>query len=166
MIKSYENNEPNIKDAVFVASSADIIGKVTLGENSNIWYNCVLRGDENYIKIGKYTNIQDGSVVHIAKDFPTIVGDYVTVGHKALIHACTVGNNSLIGMGAIILNGAKIGSNTIIGAGSLVPPNKEIPDGVLAFGNPIKVIRDLTDEEKENLVKSALDYVEFAKKHN
>lgn len=166
MVKSYENNEPNIKDAIFVASSADIIGKVTLGENSNIWYNCVLRGDENYIHIGKYTNIQDGSVVHIAKDFPTIVGDYVTVGHKALIHACTVGNNSLIGMGAIILNGAKIGSNTIIGAGSLVPPNKEIPDGVLAFGNPIKIIRNLTNEEKEKLVKSALDYVEFAKKHN
>ena len=165
MIKEYIKEKPNIPSSCFVAHSADIIGKVKLGENTNIWYNCVLRGDENEILIGENTNIQDGTVVHISKDNNTVIGNYVTVGHKAIIHACKIGNYSLIGMGAIILDGSEIGDYTLIGAGSLVPPGKIIPSGVLAFGNPIKIIRELTEDEKKDLQKSAIDYVQYAQKH-
>ncbi|MGL5347840.1 MAG: gamma carbonic anhydrase family protein [Peptostreptococcaceae bacterium] len=162
MIKGYQGIEPTIDETVFVAESADIIGKVTIGKNSNIWYNTVLRADVNTITIGENTNIQDGSVVHIADKFPTVIGDNVTVGHKALVHGCKVGNNTLIGMGAIVLDGAEIGDYTLLGAGSLVPPGKKIPSGVLALGSPAKVIRELTEEEKQNLVESALKYVKVA----
>lgn len=165
MIKGYDGAYPEIADSCFIAESADVIGKVKMGENTNIWYNCVLRGDENEIEIGSNTNIQDGTVVHIDKDFKTEIGNYVTIGHKALIHACKIGNYSLVGMGSIVLNGAEIGDYTLIGAGSLVPPGKKIPSGVLAFGSPVKIIRELTEEEKKSLEKSAVDYVEFARKH-
>ncbi|SHJ87627.1 gamma carbonic anhydrase family protein [Tepidibacter formicigenes] len=165
MIKEYDGKKPQIHDSCFIAYSADVIGKVKMGENTNIWYNCVLRGDENEIIIGSNTNIQDGTVVHISKENKTEIGNYVTIGHKATIHACKIGNYSLMGMGAIILDGAEIGDYTLIGAGSLVPPNKKIPSGVLAYGNPIKIIRELTEEEKKSLEKSAIDYVEYAKKH-
>ncbi|SHH14149.1 gamma carbonic anhydrase family protein [Tepidibacter thalassicus] len=165
MIKEYEGKKPQIPDSCFIAHSADVIGNVKMGENTNIWYNCVLRGDENEIIIGNNTNIQDGTVVHISKDNKTEIGNYVTIGHKATIHACKIGNYSLMGMGAIILDGAEIGDYTLIGAGSLVPPNKKIPSGVLAYGNPIRIIRELTEEEKKSLEKSAIDYVEYAKKH-
>lgn len=162
MIKGYQEAVPTIDETVFVAESADIIGKVTIGKNSNIWYNTVLRADVNTITIGENTNIQDGSVVHIADNYPTVIGDNVTVGHKALVHGCTVGNNTLIGMGSIVLDGAEIGDYTLLGAGSLVPPGKKIPSGVLALGSPAKVIRELTEEEKQNLVESALKYVKVA----
>lgn len=165
MIKEYGKYMPQIPHSCFIAQSADIIGKVQFGENTNIWYNCVLRGDENEILIGENTNIQDGTVVHISKDNSTIIGNYVTIGHKAIIHACKIGDYSLIGMGAIILDGSEIGEHTLIGAGSLVPPGKKIPSGVLAFGNPIKIIRELTSSEKKDLEKSAIDYVEYAQKH-
>ena len=162
MIKGYNGIEPNIDQTVFIAETADIIGKVTIGKNSNIWYNTVIRADINTIEIGENTNIQDGSVVHVADNFKTIIGDNVTVGHKALVHGCRVGNNTLIGMGAIVLDGAEIGEYTLLGAGSLVPPGKKIPSGVLALGSPAKVIRELSEEEKQNLVKSALKYVKTA----
>lgn len=165
MIKDYEKVKPNIPSSCFIAHSADLIGNVTLGDNTNIWYNCVLRGDENEIIIGDNTNIQDGTVVHISRDNKTEIGNYVTIGHKAIIHACKIGNYSLIGMGAIVLDGSEVGDYTLIGAGSLVPPGKKVPSGVLAYGNPIKVIRELTEEEKKSLEKSAVDYVEYAKKH-
>lgn len=165
MIKGYKGIEPNIDKTAFVADSADIIGNVEIQKNANIWYNVVIRGDENSIIIGENTNIQDGSVVHICSDAPTIVGKNVTVGHKALIHGCQIGDNTLIGMGAIVLDGAKIGGSTLLAAGSLVPPGKEIPSGVLAMGSPAKVIRELSEEEKENLIKSALKYVETANNH-
>lgn len=165
MIKRYDGCNPKISNSCFIAGSADVIGKVTMGENTNIWYNCVLRGDENEIIIGSNTNIQDGTVVHIDKDFKTEIGNYVTIGHKALIHACKIGNYSLVGMGSIVLNGAEIGDYSLIGAGSLIPPGKKIPSGVLAYGSPVKIIRELTEEEKKSLEKSAVDYVEFARKH-
>ncbi|SES73634.1 Carbonic anhydrase or acetyltransferase, isoleucine patch superfamily [Natronincola peptidivorans] len=165
MLKYLEGKRIEIHPSCFIAETADIIGDVNIGENSSIWYKTVLRGDDNYIEIGKYTNIQDNSVVHISKAYPTIIGDYVTVGHTAIIHACTIGNNTLIGMGAIILDGAEIGSETIIGAGSLVPPGKKIPSGVLAMGSPVKIIRELSDEEKKTLIESAEGYVKYGLQH-
>ncbi|SNS33922.1 Carbonic anhydrase or acetyltransferase, isoleucine patch superfamily [Anaerovirgula multivorans] len=166
MIKDLEGKKVKAHESCFIAETADVIGDVTIGENSSIWYKTVLRGDGNYIKIGKYTNIQDNSVVHINEPhYPTIIGDYVTVGHSAIIHACNIGNNVLIGMGAIILDGAEVGNQTIIGAGSLVPPGKKIPSGVLAMGSPAKVIRELTEEEKKSLVHSAESYVQYGKEH-
>ncbi len=162
MIRDYKGIEPKISDKAFIAEGVDIIGRVTIKDNANIWYQSVLRGDINDIVIGENTNIQDGSVVHISDNYPTIIGDNVTVGHKAIIHGCTIGNNTLVGMGAIVLDGAEIGEFTLLGAGSLVPPGKKIPSGVLAMGQPAKVIRELTDEEKENLTNSALKYVKIA----
>ena len=165
MVKEYQGIKPNIDKTVFIAESADIIGKVNIEKNSNIWYNTVIRADEQSITIGENTNIQDGCVVHVGNDIPTVIGKNVTIGHKALIHGCTIGNNTLIGMGSIVLDGAKVGEYTLLGAGSLVPPGKEIPSGVLAMGSPAKVIRELSDIEKENLVKSALKYIETANNH-
>lgn len=165
MVKDYQGIKPNIDKTVFIAESADIIGKVNIEKNANIWYNTVIRADEQSITIGENTNIQDGCVVHVGNDIPTVIGKNVTIGHKALIHGCTIGNNTLIGMGSIVLDGAKVGEYTLLGAGSLVPPGKEIPSGVLAMGSPAKVIRELSDIEKENLVKSALKYIETANNH-
>lgn len=162
MIKGYQGIEPKIDETVFVAETADIIGRVTIGKNSNIWYSTVMRADEQEITVGENTNIQDGTVVHTGWDVPTIIGSNVTIGHKALIHGCKIGDNTLIGMGSIILDGAEVGENTLLGAGSLVPPGKVIPSGVLAMGSPAKVIRELSEEEKENILQSALKYVKTA----
>ncbi|GAB6087981.1 gamma carbonic anhydrase family protein [Alkaliphilus crotonatoxidans] len=163
MIKAFKGINPEIHETCFIAETADIIGRVTLGKNSNIWYNAVLRGDDNDIIVGENTNIQDNCVVHISHIHPTVIGNNVTIGHGAIVHACKVEDNCLIGMGAIILNGAEIGAETIIGAGSLVPSNKKIPSGVLAMGSPAKVIRPLTEEEKKELRTSADDYVALAR---
>jgi carbonic anhydrase/acetyltransferase-like protein (isoleucine patch superfamily) len=165
MIHSFKDQKPTIHESCFIAESADIIGQVTIGENSNIWYNAVLRGDYNYIKVGKNTNIQDNSSVHISEVYPVIIGDHVTIGHSAIIHACKIGNNTLIGMGAIILDGAEIGEESIIGAGSLVSQGKVIPSGVLALGSPAKVVRELSLEERKGLKKWAEDYVGYAKEY-
>lgn len=165
MIKSFKDKSPIIHENCFIAETANVVGEVNIGANSNIWYNVVIRADMNYVKIGENTNIQDNSVVHNAEKFPTIIGDNVTVGHSAVIHACTIGNNTLIGMGAIVLDGAEVGEETIIGAGALVAPGKKIPSGVLAVGSPAKVVRELTEEEKEGLKKSASNYVELSKHH-
>lgn len=165
MIINYEGHRPIIHESCFIADNASVIGKVELKENANIWYGTVVRGDDNYVTIGKNTNIQDNSTIHIADDYPTIVGDYVTAGHNVIIHACTVGNFVLIGMGAIILNGAEIGDNVIIGAGSVVPPGKKIPSNVVVMGTPAKVVRELGEEEIEKHIKRAMDYVVLANKH-
>ena len=154
MIKEYKGIEPKIDETAFIAESADIVGQVTIEKN-----------DDNYITVGENTNIQDGSIFHISEKFPTIIGKNVTVGHKSIIHGCEIGDNTLIGMGSIVLDGAKVGEFTLLGAGSLVPPGKEIPSGVLAMGSPAKVIRELSDEEKENLTNSALKYVKLANNH-
>ena len=165
MIKAYNGIEPKIDKSAFIAESADIVGKVNIEKNANIWYGTVLRADDNYISVGENTNIQDGSVVHISEEHPTIIGKNVTIGHKSIIHGCKIGDNTLIGMGSIVLDGAKVGEFTLLGAGSLVPPGKEIPAGVLAMGSPAKVIRELSEEEKENLTKSAIKYVKLANNH-
>lgn len=165
MIKEYEGKKPNIDGTCFIADSAEIIGDVSIGEYTSIWYNCVLRGDENSIKIGNHTNIQDGTVIHISRDYGTEIGDYVTVGHKAIIHACKIGNNVLVGMGAIILDGAEVEDNVLIGAGSIVTTGKKIPSGSLVLGSPARVVRSLTDDEIEQLKQSAVDYVKYAEKH-
>ena len=165
MIHQFDGQVPNVHKDSFIASSADVIGNVFIGENSNIWFGTVLRGDMNYISVGDYTNIQDNSTVHNDEEFPAIIGDYVTVGHNSILHGCTISNNTLIGMGSTVLNGAEIGAYTIIGAGSLVTQGKRIPSGVLCMGVPAKVIRELTIEEKESIKISAQHYVELSKKY-
>ena len=165
MIHQFQGQIPNIHKESFMAKSADIIGNVFIGQLSNIWFGAVLRGDMDQIFIGAYSNVQDNCTVHTDKNFPVKIGDYVTIGHNAVIHGCKISSNTLIGMGSTILNGAEIGEYTIIGAGSLVTQGKKIPSGVLCLGVPAKVIRDLTIEEKESLKKSAEHYVELSMKY-
>jgi len=165
MIHQFNGEIPTLREDSFIASSANVIGKVSIGQCSNIWFGAVLRGDMDYISIGEYTNVQDNCTVHTDEGFPVYIGDYVTIGHNAIIHGCTISDNSLIGMGSTILDGAEIGEYTIIGAGSLVTQGKKIPSGVLCMGVPAKVIRELTMEEKEGLRKSAQHYVELSKKY-
>ena len=166
MIHQFDGKIPNVQKHSFIASSADVIGDVSIGEYSNIWFGAVLRGDLNSLSIGAYTNIQDNCTVHNDDEFPVNIGDYVTIGHNAIIHGCKISSYTLIGMGSTILNGAEIGEYTIIGAGSLVTQGKKIPAGVLCMGVPAKVIRELTTEEKEGLKKSAQHYVELSMKYN
>lgn len=165
MIIEYENIKPQIDESCFIADSAEIIGRVNVAENSSVWYGCIIRGDENTINIGKNTNIQDGTVIHISKEHQTEIGDYVTVGHKAIVHACKIGNNVLVGMGAILLDGVEIEDDVLIGAGSIVTPGKIIPRGTLVLGSPAKVVRELTEEEIKHLKQSAMDYKINAEKH-
>lgn len=159
--KSYAHldREPKIPDSVFIARDAVVFGDVEIGENSSVWYQCVLRGDINEIRIGANTNIQDGTVIHLADKFGTHVGDWVTVGHKALLHACTVEDECLIGMGAIVMDGAVIGTRSIIGAGAVVTPGTKIPPGSLVFGTPGNVVRKIPDSEQENIRVWAERYV-------
>ena len=149
---------------IFVAKSADIVGNVSVGDKSSIWYQSVVRGDQAPIRIGSGTNIQDGTVVHVDENHPTIIGDGVTVGHNCTIHGCSVGDHSLIGMGSIILNGARIGRNTIVGADALVTEGKEFPDNSLIIGSPAKVVRTLDDEAVNGLRSAAEHYVRNGKR--
>ena len=165
MIRKYKDNVPMIHESCFVAESADIIGRVTLEENCSIWFGAVLRGDCNSIHIGKGSNIQDNCTVHVGHKEVVEIGEYVTVGHNAIIHGCKIGSHTLIGMGAIILNNAEIGEGTIIGAGSLVTSNKKIPSGVLCIGSPAKVIRELTEEERTYIRESAKFYLQEIKEY-
>ncbi len=147
------------EDRFWIAPSADIMGDVTLGNDASVWFHAVIRGDNDPISIGARTNIQDGAVLHSDDGLPLNIGDDVTVGHQAMIHSCTIGDNSLIGIGAVILARAKIGSNTIVGAGALVPEGKDYPDGVLLIGQPARVARELTPEQIGKLKQSAAHYV-------
>ena len=164
MIKGFEGINPKIDDSSFIAESADIIGDVVIEKDANIWYNAVIRGDSNKIIVGENSNVQDGTIVHCNDDSITTIGKNVTIGHASIIHGCNIGDNSLIGMGSIVLDNAEIGEFTMVGAGSLVT-SKKFPPGVLLLGSPAKVIRELTDEEKESLKDSAKHYVEISKKH-
>ena len=164
MIKSFINKKPTLEEEVYIAETAVIIGDVTLKRNTNIWFGAVLRGDEESIIIGENTNIQENSIVHVDENNKVEVGNGCTIGHGVIVHGCKIGDNTLIGMGAIILNGAQIGNNTIVGAGSLITQNKKFEDGVLIVGNPAKVVRILTDEEIENNKKSCLNYIELSKR--
>src|SRR5580704_11583119 len=133
-LEQFLRAKPKVGKDVYIARGAAVMGDVRIGDHASIWYNATVRGDINYIEIGKYTNIQDNAVLHLADDFPCIIGEYVTVGHSAVIHACTIGNESLIGMGAIILDGAVVGEQSLIGAKALVTQATKIPPGTLAMG--------------------------------
>ena len=150
---------PQIADSAWVADNAQVIGDVQMAPDSSVWFSSVVRGDTATIRIGEGTNIQDGSVLHADVGMPLTLGKHVTVGHMVQLHGCTVGDESLIGIGAIVLNGAKIGKNCLVGAGSLVTEGKEFPDGSMILGSPAKVVRQLTPEQIEGLRRSAQHYV-------
>ena len=150
---------PHIADSAWVADNAQVVGDVHMDADSSVWFSSVVRGDTATIRIGEGTNIQDGSVLHADVGIPLTVGKHVTVGHMVQLHGCTIGDESLIGIGAVVLNGAKIGKNCLVGAGSLVTEGKEFPDGSMILGSPAKVVRELTDEQIEGLRRSAQHYV-------
>ncbi|MCR4430836.1 MAG: gamma carbonic anhydrase family protein [Tepidanaerobacteraceae bacterium] len=162
MIANFKDKNPKIHETAFIAPSADVIGDVTVGENSSIWHHAVLRGDVNRIEIGSCTNIQDGTIVHVAGEYPTIIGNNVTIGHGAIIHGCIIKDNAFIGMGAIILDGAIIGEGALVGAGALVTEKKEIPPHTLAVGVPAKAVKELSDEYRQMAKNRAVEYAELA----
>src|ERR1700733_14963623 len=147
-LDTFLRRQPKLGKNVFIASTAVVIGDVTLGAHSSVWYGAVLRGDINRIVVGHHTNIQDNAVLHLADDFACVLGNWVTVGHSAIVHACRVGDETLVGMGATILDGAVIGKQSLIGANSLVTQNTKIPPGSLVLGSPAKVFRTLTKKER------------------
>lgn len=161
----YEGQLPKVHENVFLAEGSRIIGDVSIDEYSNIWFNTVIRGDVHPIRIGKYTNVQDNCTIHVMHDHPAIIGDYVTIGHGAIIHGCTIADNCLIGMGAIILSYAEIGENCIIAAGSIVTERKRIPPNSLVMGSPGRVIRMVTPDEINAIRVSALSYSKEAQKY-
>jgi len=154
---------PRIDPTACVVPGATVIGDVALGAESSVWYGAVLRGDINRIIVGARTNLQDGVIVHLANDYPAIIGDHVTVGHRAIVHACTVDDEVLIGMGAIVLDGAEIGARSIIGANALVLAGTKVPAGSMVLGSPAQVTRQLSREEQATIKSWALKYVETAK---
>jgi carbonic anhydrase/acetyltransferase-like protein (isoleucine patch superfamily) len=161
MILNFKTHAPVIHKSVFIAEGAVIIGMVTIGKNSSIWFNTVIRGDIEKITIGENTNIQDGSVVHCSTGIETYVGNNVTVGHNVILHSCHISDGCLIGMGAIIIDNVKIGKNCLIGAGSIITKGKNIPDNSLVYGNPAKVIRILSSEEIGEFQKGNTHYLEL-----
>ncbi len=165
MVIKYLNKEPFIEENVFCAENATLIGEIVIEKDASIWFNSVLRADNELIKIGEGSNIQDNCTIHVDEGFSVIVGKGVTVGHNVILHGCKVGDNSIIGMGSILLDGAEIGENTIIGAGSLVTSGKKIPSGVLCLGSPAKVIRELTEEEVQSIRNSSNHYIDKSKKY-
>ena len=155
---------PQVAESAWVADSAEVMGDVALGEEVSIWFGVVVRGDTSAIRIGNRTNIQDSSVLHSDVGMPLTIGCGVTVGHKAMLHGCTVGDDSLIGIGAVVLNGAKIGKGCLVGAGALVTEGKAFPDGSMIIGSPAKLVRSLTREQLQGLRHSAEHYVANAKR--
>lgn len=149
--------------SIYMAPGAQIIGEVRIGTDSSVWYNAVIRGDSAPIVIGDRSNIQDLACLHVDENYPVEIGNDVTVGHGAIIHGCTIGNRVIVGMGAIIMNGAHIGDDCIIGAGALITENKVIPSGSLVYGNPGKIIRPLSEDEKQGIIHNAQHYVSQAK---
>lgn len=156
---------PRVHPSVFIAPGATVVGDVTIGEESSVWFSSVVRGDINSIVIGARTNIQDGAVVHLDSIYGTQIGDYVTVGHKAIVHACKIEDEVLVGMGAIVLDGAQVGAQSLIGAGALITGGKVIPPGSLVLGSPAKVIRALSAEERGDLKRWAERYVILSRRY-
>ena len=165
MIYDFEKNVPEVHPEAWVAANATLIGKIKLEKNSSIWFNAVLRGDIELITIGENSNIQDGSVLHTDPGYPLTLGKGVTVGHLVMLHGCQISDNSLIGIGSIILNNAKIGKNCIIGANTLITENKIIPDNSLVVGSPGRVLRKITDEEIKSIIENGQHYVKNSKKY-
>jgi len=164
-LRQHLNCVPDTDQAAFVAGNATLVGDVVLGKDSSVWYGCVLRGDIQVIRIGVGTNVQDGTVVHLADDYGVEVGDYTTIGHMAMIHACKIGHECLIGMNATILDGAEIGDRCIIGAGALVTKNSRIPPGSMVLGSPGKIVKTLSPEEQSALRPWAEKYIHVARAH-
>src|ERR1700749_2462175 len=161
-LDKFLRKQPRLGKSVFIAKTATVIGDVALGAHSSVWYGAVLRGDINRIVVGHHSNIQDNAVLHLADDYGCIVGNWVTIGHGAVVHACTVGDEVLVGMGAIILDGAVIGDQCLIGAKALVKQGMEVPPGSLVLGAPAKIVRALTPEERADLKYWATKYVDNA----
>jgi carbonic anhydrase/acetyltransferase-like protein (isoleucine patch superfamily) len=159
MILDYKGFSPKIHETAFIAPNATVIGDVEIAENASVWFGSVLRGDIAPIRIGKNSNVQDLSILHESTDMPLVIEDNVTIGHKVTLHSCTIKENALVGMDSTILDGAVIGENAFIGAGSLVTPGKEIPANSMAFGRPAKVVRELTDEDKKEMIRINNTYV-------
>jgi carbonic anhydrase/acetyltransferase-like protein (isoleucine patch superfamily) len=164
VVRSFRHHRPRIADDVFLADHVAVIGDVEIGAGSSIWYGTVIRGDVEPIRIGQATSIQDNSVIHVTHEVSgTTVGDRVTVGHNVILHACTVEDECIIGMGAIVLDRSRIGRGCIVGAGALVTPGTDIPPGSMVMGSPARVKRTLTDEERARIASSAAHYVELAR---
>lgn len=162
MIRSFNGKTPQVDPSAYVAPSAQVIGDVILEKNASIWDNAVLRGDIGQIIVGENSNIQDVSAVHNSEGLPVVIGKNVTIGHRVVLHSCTIGDNSLIGMGAILLDNVKIGRNCIVAAGAVVTPNTEIPDGSMVMGMPAKVVKPLSETHIEANIKNAQEYVKLA----
>ncbi|MBP8599538.1 MAG: gamma carbonic anhydrase family protein [Selenomonas sp.] len=158
----YKSIAPQIDPSAFIAPSGTVVGNVTIGEGSSVWFNTVIRGDFQKITIGKNSNIQDNATIHVMWDRPTEIGDQVIIGHNAVIHSSKIGNNCLIGMGSILLGYTEIGDNVVIGAGTMITQHKKIPANSLVYGNPAQIIRALRDDEIEALQASALNYRKVA----
>ena len=164
-IYQLEDDVPQVHASAWVADNAQVMGKVHLAENASVWYSAVIRGDNDPIRVGRNSNVQDGSVLHTDHGKPLTIGDNVTIGHQVMLHGCTIGDNSLVGIGSVVLNGARISRNCIVGAGALVTEGKEFPDGVLIVGSPAKVVRELTPEQITRLQASADYYVLQQRRH-
>lgn len=164
-LDNFLGKEPTIDPTAYVAPEATVIGDVRMGPRSSIWPGAVARGDINFIEIGEGSNVQDGTIVHLADDYPVVIGKHVTIGHAAIIHACVIEDECLIGMGATVLDGAVIGHHSIIGANALVTQGTVIPPGSMAFGSPAKVVKSLTEEQQAGLRKWAEKYVTVSAAH-
>ena len=160
-----DEHVPRLAAGAWVADSAQVIGNVELAEDANVWFGAILRGDTELLTIGRGSNVQDGSVLHADIGFPVTLGENVTVGHQVMLHGCTVGDGSLIGIQAVVLNGARIGRHCLVGAGALVTEGKEFPDGSMIIGSPAKAVRQLTPEQIAGLRRSAEHYVANAKRY-
>jgi carbonic anhydrase/acetyltransferase-like protein (isoleucine patch superfamily) len=165
VIRDYRGAVPKINEKAYVTEGTIIIGDFSMGEYSSLWYGTIARADVDSISIGNCTNIQDGCLIHCSSGFPTVLGDYVSVGHGAVLHGCRVGNNCLIGMGAIIMDGAEIGDYSIIGAGALITQGMKIEPGSVVMGSPGKIVRRTTEEDKEAIKNRALHYAKLAREH-
>jgi carbonic anhydrase/acetyltransferase-like protein (isoleucine patch superfamily) len=166
IVRSFEDSSPVIAESAWLAPGSVVVGDVEIGADASIWYGVVLRGDVHHIRVGPRTNIQDGAIVHVtAGRFGAYIGEEVTVGHRAVVHGCRVGDGALIGIGAIVLDGATVGAGALVAAGAVVPPGAEVPEGVLVVGTPARVVRPLRDEERRLQRERTLAYVETALRH-
>ncbi|WP_036063898.1 gamma carbonic anhydrase family protein [Leptospira noguchii] len=161
-ILEYMGKRPQIHESVFLAPGSQVIGDVVIGKNSSIWFQTLVRGDVNYIRIGENVNIQDLTIIHVARDvYPVEIGNNVSIGHRATIHGCKLKDNSFVGMCATLMDDVEVGEFAFIGAGALITPGKKIPPGVLVMGSPGKIIRDITDKEREIIVRTTNNYIKY-----
>ncbi|PJZ70375.1 gamma carbonic anhydrase family protein [Leptospira perolatii] len=161
-ILEYMGKIPEIHDSVFLAPGSQVVGDVKIGKDSSIWFQTLIRGDVNYIRIGENVNIQDMTVVHVARDvYPVEIGNNVSIGHRAVIHGCILKDNSFVGMGATLMDGVELGEYAFVAAGSLVTPGKKIPPGTLAMGSPAKVVREITEKEREMITRTTMNYIKY-----